>query len=267
MNLKSLLQEFYGVIKAQNNSYKRTYNTPLFNVTQLDNLQTAADNTSILTKEAGYSSVLSSLVVHVPNKPRDTANPDGVKMIDVRLEVEIDLSQIDNKKIIDPIKKLGFAVTVSSKNPIAFQSWHLDKQGEPKPGAKPDAHIHPEYHVSFGGGNITKARRQELDEDIFDQNVEIDFGQTLFIGTPRFMHPPMDIILGIDFILCHYVAKEYAEYFTGNPKYQRIVQTMKDALWKPYAYAFANNFCKELTADNQPLNLDSKFCESVIGKH
>ena len=173
----------------------------------------------------------------------------------------------DNKKIIDPVSSLNFMVSVSSIDPIAFQAWHLDREKPLATEAKPNANIHPKYHISFGGGLITKARRKELGIGENGEKIQFDFGQTLFIGTPRFMHPPMDIILGIDFILSHYVSKDYAEIFLKNTKYQRIVKTMKEALWKPYAFSLANNFCSNWANDTQHFAFDDTFCKSIIGEH
>jgi hypothetical protein len=92
--------------------------------------------------------------------------------------------------------------------------------------------IHPIYHLQYGGDKLTG------DEDF-------DTGDVLFCDAPRIMHPPMDIILAIDFVLANYYSfhecEEYKQLLKDSA-YQKIINNAKNRFWKPYFLGLAANF-------------------------
>lgn len=252
MNIQTLLTQFHGVIKKRNNLFKNAYSRPLFDEKSLESLIKSAKNCEYNRKDRVKSYEFPDFLIKItpPTLPRNCSNPNGISNVEITLESAITYSKTNENKITDPIFSLYFIVSISSKEPQAFQSWHLDKQG----ATAPDSYIHPEYHITLGGNKLKEKKATGF-----------DFGQALYFGTPRFMHPPMDFILGIDFILNHYVERNYANVFLDHPQYIKIVETMKEQLWKPYGLAFSKNYCKSLVVDGNDLDIDSNFSRPIIG--
>ena len=65
---------------------------------------------------------------------------------------------------------------------------------------------------------------------------EDDFGATLILESPRIAHPPMDAILGIDFVLTNYIKSSDLGFRQEND-YQKLLRGAQERLWMPYARA------------------------------
>ncbi len=123
----------------------------------------------------------------------------------------------------NPLKKLNFDIELEGFREIDdkidnyFASWHLDKHIK----GPQSSYIHPEYHLSFGGNKL--------------ENKGVDnFGSTLILSTPRIPYPPMDVILGIDFILKNFFPYDKISKLLDESKYKSIVFNSQQRLWKPY---------------------------------
>ena len=163
-----------------------------------------------------------------------------------------------NDVISNPINLKKFDIHLKGRNAIAnidsMASWHLDDQSELSDANDGQSkYLHPVYHFTFGG---------KLMEGSYLDNW--DFGQTLVMRSPRLMHPPMDIILGIDFILTQFIARKYITDLLDKPEYKKIIQAVKQKIWKPYALAFAKNFCNDWATETSTLTFDDEFCKSII---
>lgn len=108
---------------------------------------------------------------------------------------------------------------------ILQSSWHLDKQGA---GKKVNS-SHPLYHYEFGGTEITKDN-------------EFNFGDFFLIDAPRIMHPPLDIVLAMDFVIKNYYKVEDHSALTNQEKYRQYIKNAQIRLWRPYALSLASNF-------------------------
>lgn len=123
----------------------------------------------------------------------------------------------------NPLSELNFDIELEGfrelENKIDnyFASWHLDKHIK-SPQCQ---YIHPEYHLTFGGN--------KLEEKGVD-----NFGSTLILPSPRISYPPMDVILGIDFILQNYFPLGEISKLLDDSKYKQIVSNSQERLWKPY---------------------------------
>lgn len=161
-------------------------------------------------------------------------------------------SRNNDEKLEDPIKTLStkFIIQfeyIEDESPDEFKviqsSWHLDKHS-------PDKHIefsHPLYHYEFGGTEITK-------------DSEFNFGDFFLIDTPRIMHPPLDIVLAIDFIIKNYYKKEDHISLTGQELYKRYVKNAQLRIWKPYAISFASNFYDF----GESVKVDSIYTKNIL---
>lgn len=123
----------------------------------------------------------------------------------------------------NPLSKLNFDIELEgfceSEDKIDnyFASWHLDKHIQ----SSQCYYIHPEYHLTFGGN--------KLEEKGVD-----NFGSTLILPAPRVAYPPMDVVLGIDFILQNYFPFEKISKLLDESKYKEIIFNSQQRLWKPY---------------------------------
>jgi hypothetical protein len=126
-------------------------------------------------------------------------------------------------------KQIGIEQTIRYKDRILKRA----KDNEP-------SEIHPRYHFQFGG------------EEILDRidNLNIDFGSSLFMEPPRFPHPPLDIILGIDFVLSNFYGRKWKE-LNQDTTYRNIVKEAQDRFWKPYAMAIASKWSNTINSDWQ----------------
>lgn len=252
LNMQTLLTQFHGVLTKQNNLFKIMHSVSLFDERSLGSLKSSAKNCQDNKKNKTKSYEFPELLIKIipPSLPRNCINPDNISNIEITLEASVTYSNFNVDKVVDPLHALYFVVSISSDKPKGFQSWHLDKQGD----APLSNYIHPEYHMTFGGSKLKEKKSNGF-----------TFGEGLYFGTPRLMHPPMDFILGIDFILNHYVDSDYAKVFLEHEKYLDIVEQMKIQLWKPYSLALLKNYCHSVSVDNSELNIDSNFTKLVVG--
>lgn len=164
--------------------------------------------------------------------------------------------EIANNGIIDPIKKLGCSFlikcdkeTEDGKKIKKESHWHLDKHDSTREVQT----IHPIYHFEYGGSITTE-------EDGFD------FGHFIILDTPRLMHPPLDLVLAIDFVVKNFY--EYDEYraLTESDTYKRYIKNAQIRLWKPYALAFASNFHDFENLSKENVNFATHIIESPYNK-
>ena len=123
-------------------------------------------------------------------------------------------------------------------------AWHLDRHKIDPANNGPyiTDDIHPFYHFQFGGKNM---------KNIYDK-----LGKTFLVDSPRLMHPPMDGILAIDFILSNYAGKVWKN-LREDGQYANLVDTRLKELWEPYFSSISNSW-------QNPRGPFSKFlCPSV----
>ena len=78
----------------------------------------------------------------------------------------------------------GVTVEGKNQNGLFKSSWHLDYDNN-----NVQDFIHPHFHITWGGNKMK----------------DLNLGEVLLLPTPRFSYPPMDIVLGVDFILSNFV--------------------------------------------------------------
>lgn len=101
-------------------------------------------------------------------------------------------------------------------------SWHLDFDNSDS-----SEYVHPWFHLTHGGDAIK----------------ELDHGELLSIIAPRIAYPPMDFVLGIDFLLSNFIKKdEYLQIQSGG-LYRNTVAAAQEWLLKPYIMSIAHNWC------------------------
>ncbi len=140
--------------------------------------------------------------------------------------------------IQDPIQDFGVQIVINIRDlekVVAKSFWRFEQHPATLNGApanQPEFH-HPLYHLHFGG--------HELRND--DEN--LDYNNVLILDAPRIMHPPMDIVLAIDFVLGNFYSQHNCKALIAlknEGKYCEIVENARKWFWKPFAFGLASNF-------------------------
>lgn len=139
----------------------------------------------------------------------------------------------------DPIHEYQLQLVLKVSNLetlLAKCSWHFEKHPDKKPDGSPENEpefLHPLYHLHFGGYEMT------------DEDKGLEFGNVLLVEAPRIMHPPMDIVLAVDFVIKNFYSCHSCQPLISlvtDPDYIRIVKNARERFWKPFAYGIASNF-------------------------
>lgn len=202
----------------------------------LDNALYELNNRKDNNGQWGYS--LQKLIFNNIRAPRGTM-PNNIKFLQIILNVEIHEQNLKSNEIYNPVvvdptkginKNYSFSVEISgySDKTKVLSHWHLDFDS-----GSENEYIHPDFHLTFGG-NAMKSEGEDENEI---------FGKVLLIPSPRLPHPPMDAILGIDFIIKNFVQKDIAKDILGNSQYRRALKSSQERLWRPYMLSTSRHWC------------------------
>ncbi|KGO93655.1 hypothetical protein [Flavobacterium subsaxonicum] len=141
----------------------------------------------------------------------------------------IHFKEMDIYTVSDPLIDLKFNIELFGyvlndlypEGTDLHSSWHLDRHIFDKLDEE-NKFSHPHYHFTFGGNKMKDALGK------------FNYGQSLILPTPRIAYPPMDAILGIDFIIQNYYNKNKVKNILTDSEYIRIVGGAQERLWKPY---------------------------------
>jgi hypothetical protein len=189
-------------------------------------------DTSPLSKVAGelgkskdWTYNLQKLKFKIDDVPRNTV-PSDVKLLEVILNVQITEKGCTEKQIQNPvIGTYNFSIEISGQinGRKVISHWHLDF--DDKLG---NEYIHPDFHLTYGG----------------DLMKTINLGDVLLLPSPRISYPPMDAVLGIDFIIRNFFKEDRCAKLLSNSQYRRAIQNSQQRLWRPYMLAIAGYWCK-----------------------
>lgn len=142
----------------------------------------------------------------------------------------------------DPLIHVEFNLVVkgvSNEGVPLIASWHLDRH----PDNSKSKSVHPVYHFQYGGHKLVVPNN--------------NFGSQFVLDMPRIMHPPLEIILGVDFVLSNFFGEKRELLCCDNRPYVLSVSKLQDLIWRPYVYSVARHW--------QPYgNEDSRFSWNCI---
>lgn len=165
---------------------------------------------------------VDKLLFNIKPAPRNTR--PIVEYLEILLNVTVPIVSFDNTNL--NLNRYFFSIDISAYNKNGEKvksSWHLDYDD-----SKDVEYVHPFFHLTFGGKMM--------------ENIEI--GNLLLLPTPRFAYPPMDVILGIDFILSNFLKKDIYNEFTSDSQYRSAVKNAQFKFWRPYMLSLAHFWCK-----------------------
>lgn len=226
---------------------------------QLHNLSFYPENLREISKtlvqdKKSFTYSFSQISLIIPKKilPSHTI-PRKVGNIEVILSINDDviIKKTDPITVEDPLVKLEkFNIILNSGTYTS--SWHLDREDKSQ-GQGEYKFIHPIYHLTFGGHYMESLQKDDTDE----------FGKALIIRAPRIMHPPMELVLGLDFIFSHFIPQNELDLLT-DPGYKDIIFNFKKYIWMPFALAFAKNYCDTIEINRKSMTFDDSFVNSIL---
>lgn len=170
----------------------------------------------------------------------DKIHPQNVKDFKVVLSIEVSGSYLAvGEEDKDPIQHLSVNVVVTdlpgNKPETIFCAWHLDSH--PPKGATGNTvspFVHPRYHWQYGGEKVWSAQDEKDNREAF-------YGSHLLLESPRLPHPPLDVILAIDFVLANYYSAAWRTVRL-DPEYKRVVIDAQNQYWRSYYAALLANW-------------------------
>jgi len=167
----------------------------------------------------GYK--IDSIDIPFPEPPRHI-KPEKLYPVSANISIDVIASSHSWGSICDPLKKLEFNIEISGYGNEKMHRicYHIDKHLESK-----SEEPHPMYHFHFGGNKMN-----------FD-----DIGSTVFLDIPRLIFYPVDIILGMDFVLSNFFPI-YWNKLLQESVYNSLVQEYYNALVKPFAHSLASKW-------------------------
>ena len=147
-----------------------------------------------------------------------------------RIELSISVTGRFDGDLDDPFIRLEinlekYAFTASGIELKA--AWHIDRHiiDTKKDDPLISDDIHPLYHFQFAGARMSR---------IADR-----LGDTLLLDPPRLMHPPMDGLLAVDFVLANYAGGIWKS-LREDAQYANLIAIQFERIWKPYFDAVAS---------------------------
>ena len=108
-----------------------------------------------------------------------------------------------------------------------ISTYHFDRHID---GERAPEYPHPHYHMHFGG--------REMDID------NRDYGNLLLLDSPRVAHLPMEIILGVDFILSNFLPDKW-NILCNDGEYVNLYREYQKLFWRPHIHALAQHWQDE----------------------
>lgn len=187
----------------------------------------------------------------IPNKIETNIKEILLELKVVITELPYSENEIKDSILQNERTKYGVQIVVygkTSESPSYKMSWHLDKHIRSQNDERGKGFAHPEYHFNMGGFALTK-------EENFD------FGQILLIDTPRLIHPPLDIVLSIDFVLKNFYGIR-VKNLTDSNQYKTIISNAKERLWRPFYIALASHWESPRFND---LDIEVNYINNILG--
>ncbi|MBW4970792.1 hypothetical protein KZY98_10010 [Croceibacter atlanticus] len=214
LKLSSLLEKCYlntGQIRRAASQLK---SESVFKISPADEI----DYTMI-----GYN--INGIVINFDDVPNHT-HPEEIENLTLNFDIKLYSNYTKDYNHDDPLRHLEFNIVVTGfvNDEEYITSYHLDRHPE---GENETSESHPKYHFQFGGRKLDKRNRE--------------FGQSIILDSPRVMHYPMDLILGIDFIVSNFFPEKWAQLKKEND-YVSLVKEYKDRMLRPFFASITNHW-------------------------
>lgn len=151
----------------------------------------------------------------------------NIKSIKVVLDIDVKAEFRENKLDFNPFQLLEFNLTIeglTKRDVKHILCFHLDRQPE---NSQSDE-VHPAYHIHVGGHRLKSVSGE-------------NFGSSLFMGSPRLKHYPMDLILGIDFVTSNF-CPGINKKLRSEQRFIKLLRHSQELILKPYYCSLSRHF-------------------------
>lgn len=174
----------------------------------------------------GWAYRLERLIIHSIGNIKSI--PSGVRNITLEITISV-TGHCNPEDNCDPFSELALEIEIQGeleKQPVRC-SWHLDRHISSSSDGVPEF-THPRYHFHFGGKAMMFAVEREEKQNVY--------GSTLIMDSPRLAYPPMEALIGIDFVLTNFINSEMLD-FRQEGEYRNLLQQKQEQIWKPYIHS------------------------------
>lgn len=181
-----------------------------------------------------------NLLFRLPNEP-ENSTPYPLKKVELSLTVIVRGNTDNLNSCNDPFESLNFDIIMKGKHDTkdVRATYHLDRHIFEE-GDNPSIEAHPCYHFQFGGKKM-----------IEENGTPINLGDLMILDSPRISYHPMDLILGVDFLLSNFLPENWNNLTSTVDEYNTLVEKYQNLFLKPYALSIASHW------DKRVLNGDS----------
>lgn len=176
-------------------------------------------------------------------------NPQGLNMVRLVIDMSFtaDASLWDGMN--DPFLTYSFSMTLFGEMEGNKYSlcWHLDKDEAPN-----SEEFHPLYHIHYSNGK----------EHLPVRDHEYDWGSVIYLDVPRFMHYPVDLILGIGLCLTNFHSKKIFESLIKEVGFVRAYKEAQNNIMQPYYLNLVSQWDKNNR--NIKWKTPSKLCPQLV---
>lgn len=172
----------------------------------------------------GYT--VKNLVFHV--NTNGIQYPLSVKTGKLTLDISLSGAYHNGGDILDPFHHLEFDLVLeglSRKGQYHLLTYHLDRHVS---GGNAPHEAHPIYHFQLGGHQLKRVPT-------------FNFGHSLFIDSPRFMHYPMDVVLGIDFVVSNFIPDKW-KILRSDQNYVTVLKRAQSRIIVPFINSLSQHF-------------------------
>lgn len=172
--------------------------------------------------------------------------PTHIRTVEVELSVKFVGRCVDENALEDPFCHLSVQGVVSGYGDGSrpwLCAWHVDRhirreedadevdelgEDESRIALGTPRFVHPNYHFQYGGEGVWGFSDEQ-------------YGRHLLLEAPRLAHPPLDVVLAVDFVLSNYYGRQWHD-LRQDSAYRRMVRVAHDRIWRPYSIATASNW-------------------------
>lgn len=152
--------------------------------------------------------------------------PLGFSGVEIVVELDVESNVDEWLNLNDPFTSLSFRSLLRGANvktgKTHYLSFHVDRHN----GGHTNE-IHPLYHLQY----LQNAKSKPKDE--------FDHGDSLQLDTPRMMHFPMDLILGVSFLMSNFSPESYSKLLNDR-QYVTLCKEYQARVWRPYINSLEN---------------------------
>ena len=133
-----------------------------------------------------------------------------------------------------------------------FTCYHLDRHIENEGGAETEPH--PFYHFQFGGRHLVNT------------DGELDTGELIVMETPRITHHPMELILGLDYLISYFFPETRKEIMKKSREYSMLLKKYQEIILKPYYHTLSSRWKYEPQSiiSGNPLWTPISICPQIV---